>query len=299
MKRLLLLVSLLLMSLLAVTAFGATWRIPAKYAGPQDSVWLVIQTQAGGVRDSAKFDASGGDRQYFDTTITVGDDTAYYAVLKNWADGEDSAATWVFFRDALTPYTGEGSDTLHYVCYDSALAVAIQGAAVTCRNSAGSIVAVVGSDGTGVATFTLSNGNDYYFTASNPLGYTWLHDSVISFSSGATDTIFGSNTLSATAVYGWVKDGLGRPLYGATVLAFRDCRTSTSDSAIIWGEPVPVSTDTSGLFTLALITSDSYDNDDCGSYTITATYGGNEVFKVEDLWITSGFNIADSIAARN
>ncbi len=287
---------LLVLSLLAVTALATDWNLPALYPGYQDEVHLVIQTQAGGTRDSTVLDTTGQD---FTTTVTVSDDSAYYAVFYNKAQGESVYSTWTWGRDALTPYTGEGSDTLNYMAYDSANSVAVQGVIVTCRNSAGNIVSVLATDGTGIAKFTLTAANSYYFTASLPLGYTWLQDSVPSFSAGATDTIFGSNTLSSTAIYGWVKDGLGRPLYGATVYAYRkDCETSTSDSAIIWAEPVGVPTDTAGLFTLALITSDSYDNSKCGAYSIEAFYAGKSVFKTRDLWITGGFNIADSIVAR-
>lgn len=333
MKRLILLISLLLV----FNVFGVDrlpkWNTPARWSSVQDSIHAVIKTLQGGTRDSV---TGRTNAQNYDTTWLVSNsDSSFQIVFYSWADGSDSSATWTWIypttrygiasavEDTLSAThgtgtwgTGDGSNKLALLALDTTGHFAdptngslIEGVTVTVRNAGDVVVAIVGTDGNGLDTVTLVIGDAYSYTAFGPAGYTWISKSISSMSTGI-DTVFGQNYLpgaspastpGTSSIWGWITTSTGDSLYGATVEVSRaDCGTAvdSGSNVIISHETVSVGTNTSGYFVIPLVNSDEIDNADCGWYTFKATYNKVTVFKTRRLWITGGFNIADSISAR-
>jgi len=212
--------------------------------------------------------------------------------------------------------TGDGSDNLIFVAVDTTdhygdppSGAATEGAIITVRNAATAVVAILRTNGAGMDTATLNIGDAYTFTAYGPAGYVW-HGEAIASMAGGTDTMLGYNYLpgasppstpGTSTIYGWLTTAVGDSLYGAIVTAYREgCETAvdSGSNVIISGEVVHASTNTSGYWSLNLVNSDEYDKAECGYYTLEAFYDGKTVFKTKRLWITGGFNVADSISAR-
>ena len=294
-----------------VSVIGADFNIPAHYAGPQDSVFLVWKQMDGTLVDSVKYDMSGGDRWDFDTTLTgLSDGIAYMITLLNYSPGEDSAASWSFVRGIQPTPAGDGTANLIFHAVDTTGTDAgIGKVRVTVNNAGGVAVAMLETSASGYDTATLVVGDAYTYTAYGPPGYVWTSGTIASMSAG-TDTIIGYNYLPGASpastpglnrIYGWITNANGDSLYGADVIAYRDeCATAvdSGSNVIISSENVPVTTNTSGYFYIDLVDSDEYNKEKCGWYTIKATYSGVDVFETRRLWITGPFNIADSIGAR-
>lgn len=84
---------------------------------------------------------------------------------------------------------GDGSDTLHIVAYDTAAAVAVEGATVTILNQAGTPIYIRNTDGSGYALAILVDG-DFYTMLGYGAGVTW-HLDTFTHTAGATDTLVG------------------------------------------------------------------------------------------------------------
>lgn len=84
---------------------------------------------------------------------------------------------------------GDGIDTLAYYAYDSCNTVLLEGVDIFIHNINWEPISSGTTGGTGLARFTLNDGNTYYIRAQR-VNSGWTEDTLV-FAAGMTDSIFG------------------------------------------------------------------------------------------------------------
>ena len=306
------------------SVWGEVWTPRPVLWENVDSMKLFLHSQHWSALDTLKLvDSTAGaaraDTNRYDTNLIVDDDSAYDAVFAIWDYPDYTEWTWHWIApriDTITVYWtagGPGDDTVKVCAYDTVGAgdsSLVSNVKITVKDSTGEQVAALWTGSSGCSKATLNQGyhNVYAFRAGwifDPKVFTFTGDDTTVGIQGRETPLQDPDDPNMIVVQGNVSRIAGfTDVSGVIVCAYHAVVTgkyavdTVGGSKIILPLAACATADTCGHFQVNLIKSSEYIDTTMGYYTFEGSFGGQPVFKIEQLYLTGSINLGDSIAAR-
>lgn len=308
--------------ILAVEVLPEVWTPRPVLWENVDSIKLFLYSQHWSASDTMKLvDSTAGaartDTNRYDTNLIVDGDSAYDAVFAIWDYPDYTEWVWYWAAPKLdTVYWtagGPGDDTVKVCAYDTVGAgdsSLVSNVKITVKDNTGEQVAALWTGASGCAKATLNQGyhNIYAFRAGwmfDPKVFTFTGNDTTICIQGLQVPLQEPDDPAMIVVQGNVtRIGGLSDVDGVQVCAYHAVETGKYPVDTVGGSKIILplagcaTADTSGHFQINLIKSSEYIDTTMGFYTFKATFGGQPVFKIEQLYLTGNINLGDSIAAR-